>query len=116
MANGHGGARKGAGRKKAADETRARDLARAAITAVYGSEEKGFEGLLRSGDPALVKFVFEHAEGKPTDKVDVTSRVEETRIVDINDDGTEEIDGDDDAMEKDELPVDYDFDDETDDD
>lgn len=94
MANGHGGVRKGAGRPKKADENRVRDLAIAAITNVYGSEQKGFEMLLRSGEPALVKWVFEHAEGKPTEKIDLTTRIEETVIVDVDDDDNEEIDGD----------------------
>jgi hypothetical protein len=92
MANGHGGPRKGAGRRPAHDEMRARDLARQAIINVYGSEEKGFEALLRTGEPTLVKWVYEHAQGKPTEHIDMTTRVEETRIVDVDDDGNEEDD------------------------
>lgn len=94
MANGHGGARPNSGRKRKADENRVRDLAIAAIKNVYGSEEKGFEALLRSGEPSLQKWVFEHAEGKPTEKIDLTTRIEETVIVDVDDDDNEEIDGD----------------------
>jgi hypothetical protein len=64
-----GGARPGAGRKKVHDELEVRNLAIKAIERVYGSKIKGFEGLLRTGEPTLVKFVFEHGFGKPTDKV-----------------------------------------------
>lgn len=66
----HGGARPGAGRKSVRDEELAKRLCLAAIEAKYGSIEKGLIALLESKDPALKKFVFEHAIGKPTDKVD----------------------------------------------
>lgn len=66
-----GGARPGAGRPTKADEERVRDLSVKAIIAQYGSEEKGFKWLLESKEPVLVKFVFEHAYGKPRDKVDL---------------------------------------------
>jgi hypothetical protein len=38
--------------------------------------EAGFEALLRSGEPALVKFAWEHAVGKPQVSVDLTSNGE----------------------------------------
>jgi hypothetical protein len=63
-----GGARPGAGRPTKADEERVRDLSVNAIIALYGSEKKGFQSLLESGEPVLIKFVFEHAYGKPTEK------------------------------------------------
>lgn len=63
-----GGARPGGGRPKKADEQRVRDLSIVAIKSHYGSEEKGFKALLASGEPVLIKFVFEHAYGKPTEK------------------------------------------------
>lgn len=66
-----GGARPGAGRPTKADEERVRDLSVKAIIEHYGSEEKGFKWLLSSGEPVLVKFVFEHAYGKPRDKMDM---------------------------------------------
>jgi hypothetical protein len=67
---GTGGARPGAGRKPKHEEDRARRLCCSAIIEKYGSLEKGLTALLASGDTALVKFVFEHAIGKPTDKID----------------------------------------------
>jgi hypothetical protein len=66
-----GGKRPGAGRPGKADEERVRDLSLAAIKAHYGSEEAGFKSLLESKEAVLVKFVFEHAYGKPRDKVDM---------------------------------------------
>lgn len=66
-----GGARPGAGRPKKADEERVRDLSVKAIVAHYGSEDLGFKYLLESKEPVLIKFVFEHAYGKPRDKVDL---------------------------------------------
>jgi len=68
MAN--GGARPGAGRKTKAEEDRVRNLAVKSIISKYGSEEAGFKSLLESGEPSLQKFVFEHAFGKPKEKVE----------------------------------------------
>lgn len=64
-----GGARPGAGRKRVHDEIAARDIAIKAIVSVYGSLEEGMKKLLLSTEPSLMKFVFEHALGKPADKV-----------------------------------------------
>ena len=67
-----GGARPGAGRKTKTDEDKARDLAIQGIKNVCGSEEKAFEYLLKSGEPSLIKFAFEHAFGKPKERVDLS--------------------------------------------
>jgi hypothetical protein len=66
MAN--GGRRDGAGRKPKAEEDRVRGLAISSIVKKYGSEEKGFMALLETGEASLIKYVFEHAFGKPTEK------------------------------------------------
>jgi hypothetical protein len=66
-----GTVRPGPGRPKKADEERVRDLSLKAIVSHYGSEENGFKSLLESKEPSLVKFVFEHAYGKPRDKMDL---------------------------------------------
>ena len=68
-----GGAGRGQGRKPIAEEYGTRDLARKAIIAKHGTLEKGLQSLLEAKEPILTRFVFEHAFGKPTDKVDVTS-------------------------------------------
>lgn len=68
-----GGKREGAGRKAKVDEEKVRGLAVGAIVKKYGSEEKGFMALLESGEPSLVKFVFEHAYGKPKEKIEHSS-------------------------------------------
>jgi len=66
-----GGARVGAGRKTKTDEIRVQALARNALISKYGSEEKAIVALINSGEPSLIKFAYEHAFGKPRDKVDL---------------------------------------------
>lgn len=66
----NGGARPGAGRKTKAEEDKVRRVALNAIIEQYGSEEKGFVALLQSGEATLIKFVYEHAFGKPKEKVE----------------------------------------------
>jgi protoporphyrinogen oxidase len=65
-----GGANRGQGRKPVAEELNTRLLSQAAIIAKYGSLEKGLQSLLNSDRDPLIKFVFEHALGKPVDKVE----------------------------------------------
>lgn len=65
---GKGGQRPGAGRPSKTDEERVRDLSVQAITTHYGTEEAGFQALLDSKEPVLIKFVFEHAYGKPKER------------------------------------------------
>lgn len=77
-----GGSRKNAGRKSIAEELGTRDLARKAIIDKYQTLDNGLKTLLESGEPALVKFVFEHAFGKSPDQLNV--QIEET-IVDFED-------------------------------
>lgn len=71
-----GGKRPNSGRKSIAEELGTRDLARKAIIEKWGSLEAGLKALMDMGEPALTKFVFEHAVGKPQDNVDVTSNGE----------------------------------------
>lgn len=66
-----GGARPGAGRKSIAEENKTRELCKAAIVGKYGSVENGLMKLLESGEPSLMKFVYEHAIGKPTENVNL---------------------------------------------
>lgn len=68
-----GGKREGAGRKSKAEELKVANQAIEAITERYGSLKDGFIALLRSGEPSLIKWVFEHGAGKPQDKVDLTT-------------------------------------------
>jgi len=64
-----GGARANAGRKSIAEEFKTSDLARKAIIEKYGSLEDGLKALMNTGEQALIKFVFEHALGKPTENI-----------------------------------------------
>lgn len=70
---GKGGAIPGAGRKSKAEELKVANQAIEAITERYGSLKDGFMALLKSEEPSLIKWVFEHAAGKPQDKVDLTT-------------------------------------------
>lgn len=77
-----GGARVGAGRKARAQEERIQSLAVKALVNKYGSEEKAMEALLETKEPSLLKFVYEHAFGKPREKVDMDNTGELTlRII-----------------------------------
>lgn len=67
----HGGSRKGSGRKPKADEEKVKNIATTAIIEAYGSLEDGMRALLTSGETTLIKFVFEHALGKPREKMDL---------------------------------------------
>lgn len=73
---GKGGARDGAGRKPKVDEDKVVNQSIAAIQTKYGSVEKGLVSLLNSGEASLIKFVFEHAIGKPKDKIEHSGKVE----------------------------------------
>lgn len=66
-----GGKREGAGRKPMVAEERTKEICRAAIQGKFGSLEKGIEMLLNSKSDRLKLFVFEHALGKPVEKVDL---------------------------------------------
>lgn len=72
----NGGKRPGAGRKPKAEELKIVNTAIEAIENRYGSLREGFEALLGTGEPSLIKWVFEHAAGKPKEKIDVTSNGE----------------------------------------
>jgi hypothetical protein len=67
-----GGVREGAGRPSKVDEERVRTLAVSAIEAKHGSLEKGFKALLDTMEPVLMKFVWEHAVGKPKENVNLS--------------------------------------------
>lgn len=71
MAKPKGGARQGAGRKPIAIEEKVQELCQNAIIAKYGSLEAGITALLESKSDRLKMFAFEHALGKPTEKVDL---------------------------------------------
>ena len=66
-----GGYRVNSGRKSIAEELKTADLARNAIIKKWGSLEQGMMALLEMEEPALTKFVFEHAIGKPTEHLNV---------------------------------------------
>jgi len=88
-----GGARIGAGRKTRAEEFGITTLAIQSITEHYGSLLDGFKALLATRDAILVRFVFEHAVGKPREKLDIdmNADVEFVEIIQLPDNGRDEI-------------------------
>lgn len=75
-----GGKRPGAGRKPKVDEEKVRNLAISAIEKRQGSIEEGFQTLLSSNEPSLIKFVWEHAVGKPRERMNIDSNVQLEQI------------------------------------
>lgn len=71
-----GGARPGGGRKSLAAEQQTAQEARKAIIAKYQSIEGGLTHLLNSNEPILIKWVFEHALGKPPEHIEHTGEIE----------------------------------------
>jgi hypothetical protein len=81
MGDNRGGARRGAGRKRKADEARIQEMAAKALISKYGSEQDAFKALLDSKEPSLIKFAYEHAFGKPREKVDMDTSGKITLII-----------------------------------
>lgn len=75
-----GGARKGAGRPTIAAELKTADLARECLIEKYGSLNEALIALLEMDEPALTKFVFEHAFGKPTDKIEHSGEIDQVIV------------------------------------
>lgn len=77
------------GRRPVIEEIRIRNLAVAAIEQVYGSLQDGMVALIRSGEPSLIKFVYEHAVGKPKEEIniDAIQSIEQIQIIQIPDNG-----------------------------
>lgn len=65
-----GGKREGAGRKSIAAELNTRQMAISALIKKFGSIDNAWQYMLSSGETQLIKFVIEHAFGKPQDKVE----------------------------------------------
>lgn len=86
---GTGGYRPGSGRKPLHEEVRTRNLCIAAIEQVYGTVQDGLVALIKSGEPTLIKFVYEHALGKPKEQVniDAIQSIEQIQVIQIPDNG-----------------------------
>ena len=84
----------GAGRKSRAEELGIQSIAIQAITEHYGSLLDGFKALIQTGEPSLVKFVWEHAAGKPREKFDIEidADVQHVQIIRLPDNGRDEFD------------------------
>lgn len=71
-----GGFRPNSGRKSNLEELEVQKLAISAIKKVYGGGlEEGFIALLKTKKEPLMKFVFEHAAGKPKENIALDTEV-----------------------------------------
>jgi spore coat protein CotF len=77
---GRGGKRIGSGRKATADELKTQVIAMSALVAKYGSQENAMKAAVESNNPQLVKFVYEHAFGKPQDKIEHSGEVSQNIV------------------------------------
>lgn len=77
--NGHGGRRKGAGRKSVHEELRAKELSKASFEAEFGTLQEAFTfGMkqIKKGDKhsfSYYKLLLAYAFGNPKDSIDLTS-------------------------------------------
>ena len=78
---GKGGARPGAGRPTVAKELATADLTRKALINKFGGLNEALIALLEMDEPVLTKFVFEHAFGKPTDKIEHSGEIDNNGVV-----------------------------------
>ena len=67
------------------DKVEVVNLSLQAIEDKYGGLKEGFVALLESNEPSLVRWVFEHAFGKPKEKIDIdiNKTVENVQIIQI---------------------------------
>ena len=66
-----GGKRENSGRKGKADALKTAKIAMDALMSKYGSKVLALKALIDTGEPSLIKFVYQHAFGRPTEKHDV---------------------------------------------
>ena len=79
MANGHGGVRKGAGRKSKAEELKLLESGKKAIEKVYGSLDNYWLEIATQSKDSFphMKMLTEYLYGKPSEEIDVTSQGEQ---------------------------------------
>lgn len=78
---GKGGKRPGAGRPTIAAELKTADLARNCLVEKFGGLNEALIALLKMNEPALTKFVFEHAFGKPTEKIEHSGEIDQGGVI-----------------------------------
>jgi hypothetical protein len=85
---GHGGARRGAGRKSKADEDKVVKLAVDAIKIIYGSEQGYFEHLAKESKGSFphLKLLHEYAFGKVPEVLHNINEEAEAPILEWEDD------------------------------
>ena len=80
---------KNSGRRPTAIDLKTSELARESLTEYYGSLKDAMLAALEDKDTIMRKFVYEHAFGKPTDKIqlDVDGNLPTIQIIQIPDNG-----------------------------
>ena len=88
-----GGWRPNSGRKPKLEEEKIVATAMNAVIKKYGSLEEGFIALLESGEPSLIRFVFEHVAGKPRERIsmDVDGEINAVQLIRLPDNGRDQI-------------------------
>lgn len=92
MANGHGGARKGAGRKRKDEELKSKRLTINALIAEFGDEQKAFEYAAKQikedkkNSFNYFKLLIEYGYGKPTNFIKLDDTEQEFDFSDLTDD------------------------------
>lgn len=81
---GRGGKRNGAGRPTIAKELASADLARKVLIDRFGSLETALNSFLDKDEPALDKFILEHAFGKSPDKVEMNADITSHSTYDLS--------------------------------
>lgn len=71
-----GGARPNSGRKPRAFEIESQKAAMDAMLEKFGTPHAAFGALLESGEPSLIKFAYEWAFGKPTERIEQSGEME----------------------------------------
>ena len=83
MAKERGGAREGAGRKPKAVELKAAELCKSVLVDLYGGEKEGLIAAWNMREPTIIKFILEHAFGKPTDNINLSGGLDNTTTYDL---------------------------------
>ena len=80
-------------KEKTPEEEKVISTAIQAITERYGSLKDGFIALLSSKQPPLIRFVFEHAVGKPKEQLDIDTvkRIEHIQVIQLPHNNRERI-------------------------
>lgn len=79
-----GGPRPNSGRKAKAVELKTAAVCKSALNSLYGGDEEAIIAVWNMGEPSLIKFILEHAFGKPTDNLNLSGGLTNTTEYDLS--------------------------------